>query len=491
MKRGKIDTVSPVVQAMLTVLEDGDGDVLAEAAVEARRERAAAAAERKDGGAYDVDDLNREYAVVQMGGSVVIVRERPDAPASDRISFLRPEGFKLLLANRFTERRGADGKKKVVTHAIAFLTDKRRRSYEGLVFHPSPDNEPGPPGYLNLWPGFSVLPAKGGSYKIFRDHLFTNIAHGDKEVYRWLFAWFAQMVQEPRRKPGTAIVLRGAMGSGKTIVGTVFGSLIDQNYFIVDDPRYVTGNFNSHMAQALLLQAEEAFWAGDKTAEGRLKGLVTSDWNMIEAKGVDPVRMPNYVRVLITSNEDWVVPAGKDERRFAVFDVDPRCAGNHAYFAEMQEELDAGGREALLYELLHFDLSKVNLREIPKTGALLEQKVRSLDPIETWLLDRLKAGTPTRKHQDWPEFIATDAWCDDYIEASERIGIKRKAAQTTFGIKIRKLLPGACHHRATIAAENGSTIHRPWGYLLPPLVECREAFARLIGQEIDWGHEDG
>ena len=106
----------------------------------------------------------------------------------------------------------------------------------------------------------------------------------------------------------------------------------------------MTGQFNAHMASCLLLQADEAIWAGDKAVEGRLKGLITAPMQQIEAKGIDPIRLDNFVRLIMTSNEDWVVPAGKDERRFAVLDVDPRCAQNHEYFAEMDEEMAAGGR---------------------------------------------------------------------------------------------------------------------------------------------------
>jgi hypothetical protein len=90
---------------------------------------------------------------------------------------------------------------------------------------------------------------------------------------------------------------------------------------------------------------------------------------MIEAKGIDAIRLKNVVRVVITSNRDWVIPAGKDDRRFCVLDISDRVAQNHAYFAEMDEELDAGGRAALLADLLAFDLSTVNLPQIPRTAA--------------------------------------------------------------------------------------------------------------------------
>src|SRR5262249_29494941 len=158
-------------------------------------------------------------------------------------------------------------------------------------------------------------------FSIFNDHLLNNVSGGDVKRHAWLIAFFAQMLQRPRERLGVALVLRGGMGTGKTKVGEVIGRLIPWHYFLVDDPRYVTGNFNAHMAACLLLQADEAVWAGDKGAEGRLKGLITAPMQQIEPKGVDPIRLPNYIRLLMTSNDDWVVPAGKDERRFCIYDV--------------------------------------------------------------------------------------------------------------------------------------------------------------------------
>lgn len=436
---------------------------------------------------YNVERLNAEYALVLVGSGAVVIQDDDDAPSDERLRFLKIEAFRTYFANRFTEIRGGDGKIKTITWADRWLRDSRRREYGGLTFHPDPNGDDGRPDRLNLWRGFSVEAKQGGSYATFRDHLLENVCSGSKDHFRWLFGWFAQMVQQPREKPGTAIVLRGAMGTGKSTVGEVFGSLIEAHHFQVDDPRFVTGNFNSHMARCLLLQADEAMWAGDKAAEGRLKGLVTSAVQMIEAKGVDAIRLPNYVRVLKTTNNDWSVPAGKDERRFAVFDVDPRCAQNHEYFAEMWAELDAGGREALLYDLLAFDLSKINLREIPKTAALLEQKTLSLDAVDDWLLDRLSEGRPTRAHDGWPSYVETDALYDDFIKAADRTGIRRRSGQTAFGSKIRKILPGIKKDRITVTVDDGATQRRAMVYHLPPLDECRDTFAAAFGQDFEWG----
>jgi hypothetical protein len=446
---------------------------------------------------FDIDSLNREFALVLMGSKAVVFLEQPDAMVEDQQRILTIEAFNAWFANRFTEICGSDGKIKAVTWAKAWLSSKLRRSYRGVEFFPDPNNAPGTKDYLNLWSGLVCLPLPRSdprAYGTFADHLLNNVCRGDPGLYKWVFGFFAHMIQRPRERLGVALVMRGKMGSGKTKVGEVFGSLAPRHYFLVDDPRYVTGQFNAHMATCLLLQADEAVWAGDKAAEGRLKGLVTSPIQQIEAKGVDPIRLKNYVRLIMTSNEEWVVPAGKDERRFCVLDIDPRCAQNHEYFAEMDLELANGGREALLRDLLDFDLSSVNLRQIPRTEALLEQKIRSLDSVESWWFERLMAGTTTRGGGQWRQEMPCESLFDDYIAASERIGVKRKQEQTVFGMKLAKLVAGLEKKRPWVDIEDKTGIpvrRRAWCYLLPSLSHCREAFAEALCQDVTWPDDDG
>lgn len=453
-----------------------------------RRGRGAGGPSKPRALGYDVNEINREYALVLLGSKAVIYLEQPDAPIEDQQRVLSTEAFNAWFKNRYTEFRGGDGKIKAVSWATAWMQDPNRRSYRGIEFWPStdPGDEQGRVGYLNLWSGWAVNPAaKENGYAIFRDHLLNNVCRGDRKLYLWLFGFFAHMVQRPRERLGVALVMRGVMGSGKTKVGETFGSLCPRHYFLVDDPRYVVGQFNAHMSSCLLLQADEAVWAGDKAAEGRLKGLVTSPFQQIEAKGIDPIRLTNYVRLIMTSNEDWVVPAGKDERRFCVLDIDPRCAQQHEYFREMDEELDSGGREALLADLLAFDLNSVNLRKIPRTGALLEQKIRSFDSVEMWWFETLMRGAVTRDGEAWPGVVQKSQLVDDYIASAERIGIKRKAAETELGMKLAKLVPGLRSEKVTIYDDAGVSRRRHC-FVMPALEECREAYAEALQQPVDW-----
>jgi len=231
---------------------------------------------------------------------------------------LQIAAFRAWFQNTFTEVRGADGKIKRITWADRWMKDRGRRGYEGLEFFPDPNNTPGSPQFLNLWSGFAIAPATApdpGKYKTFHDHLLQNVC-GDEQLFRWVFGFFAHIVQRPRERLGIALVLRGGQGVGKTKVGETIGSLFPRHWMLVDNPRYVTGQFNAHMASCLILQADEAVWAGDKAAEGRLKGLITSRIQFIEAKGIDPVPLANYVRLIMTSNEE--VARARRQRRAAL-----------------------------------------------------------------------------------------------------------------------------------------------------------------------------
>ena len=84
------------------------------------------------------------------------------------------------------------------------------------------------------------------------------------------------MVQKPDEKPGVALVLRGDEGAGKGFLANMLGRLCPHHYVVISQSAHLTGRFNSHHQQCLLMFVDEGFWAGDKQGEGALKHLVTS-----------------------------------------------------------------------------------------------------------------------------------------------------------------------------------------------------------------------
>jgi hypothetical protein len=421
-----------------------------------------------------IEQLNTEYALVLAGNKAAVMK------------FDEPTKFRLLQTSAFTTWFGNQFLNGEPLGAY-WMTHAERRQYSGIEFAP-PGSAPHP-NFYNLWQGFTCKPVKGCCSK-FLAHLKDNAANGDEATYLWIFGWWAQIFQHPSVKTGTSLGFRGPFGAGKTKIGEVFGSLIGDHYQPVSRSGHITGQFNSHMAALLVLHADEAFWAGDKDSVGVLRDLVTGLQHLLEFKGVDKIRMKNYIRLFITGNPDWMVPAGFKERRWAIFDIGEDKVQDNDYFAAIDEEMNNGGREALLYELLNFDLKQVNLRIIPKTAALLDQQIASMTPEETWWFETLMRGAlPSIPRGLLGTSLDTNVCLKDdlfetYILHAKMQGASRRAIETRIGMFLKKQL-GA---KLTLPRPFvGSPPKQIRCYKLPPLKECREMFDKQLGQQVDWG----
>jgi hypothetical protein len=435
-----------------------------------------------------IAELNKTFAVVRIVNRVAILNEHLDAEGRPTFSLLPPDGFKLWLANQAAEIPTTDdqGNPAIARVPLApyWIKHPRRREHAGITFAP----QGAPPGYFNLWTGFAVQPNPNGSCDLFKQHLLDNVCDGNSIWFNWVFGWFADVFQHPAGKCGTSLALRGDEGVGKTIVGETFGHLLGLHYTQVADPRYVIGRFNAHLVRCLLFHCDEAFWAGDRVAEGKVKDLISGNRHPIELKGFEVFWVPNYVRVFINGNADWLMPAGKGARRPAVLDVADTRKEDIKYFGAIKQQLEAGGYEKLLDELLSFDLSTVDIRHVPKTDALLDQKIASLGPEDAWWLDILKAGQLPHKTSDAkPGKCPGQAIYDYYIEHARKRGVNRRSIETALGIYLLKSVPNLTRYPGTFIIKDADAFNptikgRGAIYEFPPLDGCRSAFAKTLQQ---------
>ena len=196
---------------------------------------------------------------------------------------------------------------------------------------------------------------------------------------------------------------------------------------------------------------------------------------------MDPIPVRNYLRVLVAGNQDWLIPAAFEERRFAVLDVSDQHIQDFPYFAAIEKEMKNGGREALLHHLLSLDISSVNLREIPKTEALFEQKLASMSPEQAWWLDLLCRGELPGDSRGIG-CCQTGSLFNDYLKHTQRRGIQRRSAETQLGSFLRRAVPGGGPNRSRQAVAKG----RGYFYKFPPLSKCREHFDAEFGQGFAW-----
>lgn len=339
-----------------------------------------------------IEQLNKEFAAVLIGGKFRVYNGK---------SFLGVDDFKNLIADRTV----VAGDKKVPVSGI-WLRSPDRRTYTNVVFDPDKTS----PDILNLYEGLAIKP-RPGKWSLFEEHIFENICGGRRDHYEWLIQWMAQLVQEPAIKLGTAVVIRGGKGTGKSIFAETFGKLFGSYFKTLNSGDHVTSRFNSIYEHSLLLCADEAIWAGDKKGEGTLKGLITAPEIWIERKGYEGAYKKNFTRFIFTTNADWAVPATEDERRFFVLDIGTGWQKNLKMFSAMLAQVSQGGLEAMLYDLLKIKLT-VNLRIPPSTQGLTDQIIRSEPLFIQFWREKVSDADP----EIWPDKIKKETLYNEMVE---------------------------------------------------------------------------
>ncbi|MDP7221977.1 MAG: bifunctional DNA primase/polymerase [Alphaproteobacteria bacterium] len=342
----------------------------------------------------------------------------------------------------------------------AWLEHPKRRQYEKIVFYPG-DNVP--KDMYNLWQGFAYEPAPGPVMRIVR-HIWLVLAQRDLIAFRYIVRWAAWAVQNPEKPAEVALVFRGGKGTGKGTFARAIRNLFGQHGLQIFSSQHISGRFNGHLRDCVLLFADEAIAPQSREAESILKGMLTEPVLPIESKGRDIIQARNHLHVIMASNSDWVVPASGDERRFAVFDVSKEKVGDSAWFKDIHDELDNGGYEAMLYYLQNLDLGSWHPRgDIPNNAAINDQRIRSLNGCEALWFDWLDAGEVEVADVCGGELrIST-------VEFASLAGVSQTAAGRFLGEM------GCQKDRK----------RRPSGYLLPSLSEAREHWNKSQFQ-MDW-----
>ncbi len=207
-----------------------------------------------------------------------------------------------------------------------------------------------------------------------------------------------------------------------------------------------------------------------------LKGMITSPTILIHEKYQTPYSLKNCLRIIFAGNDDRLIHADGDERRYCVLDVSPTHKQDHAYFAALATWRDNGGLPALL-DFLQSYRHDINLREVPKTRALMDHKISSLDDFGKWWLDKLHDGNILGEKIAWTTWMLAADVQHDFLTSTGQFA--NRSSVTQFGMAFAKHVPGL-QRRKTSAGNS---------YRLPPLAECRRAFEQRFGGPIDWPAE--
>ena len=296
-------------------------------------------------------------------------------------------------------------------HFEAWCTHTKSLSFTGgVVFKP---NSKVPANCFNMWEGYSVTSLENKELLTrLKYHIEKVVCNHDASLSDYLYKWIAYTFQCPEKPAGSAVVLRGEEGAGKGILGTFLQSIWGKHGYKVGNSKHLTGAFNAHLADVCFLFADEAFFSGDRQQADVLKGLVTESTMTIERKGVDSITQPNYLKIFMSTNSEYAVPAGRDSRRYFVTDVSSKYLKNEAYFDALVSDCKSNAvKAAFLYEMLNMDLAGFKTSQIPESKGLRSQRYHAMHSAQHWLVDVLLNGS-------FKESNASYGWVDK-VQSSE------------------------------------------------------------------------
>jgi hypothetical protein len=430
--------------------------------------------------------LSKVASVVKMGNKMKVVIRGKDGlgffSESEARLFFKP--FKAEI--EIGEDKKGNPKMKDVPAIDLLIASERRKTWEGIDCDPSNSL---PAHVLNTWQGIEIAPAPGDC-SLLKAHILNSTCAGDAEHAHYLTQWCAHMFQKPTEKPGTAPVIIGPKGCGKSTVADFLCRAIGRKHSVkIAQAKHLTGNFNAHLQGRLFVQAEEVTFGKDKQGEGPLKDMITAKSMLAEPKGLDAYQETNFSRFFLVSNPGHAVPASDGERRWLVLYARDLFAGKPmndperiAYFDALYEEAANGGIAAFLDYLMNYDLTGFTPFAAPETEGLADQKLQGLSDEDLWVYGILGNGQFDDKEG---ASLGKDWEMDDPLEIEQSVvrasyssHVKRYGGSSGGGAAALKALE---RHGSVSEVRRGARGQRQRLLQLGTRREWRERFTERFG----------
>lgn len=251
-------------------------------------------------------------------------------------------------------------------------------------------------GFLHPWNEDFVIDYS--KIQRFRDHLKNIWADGNEKLYICIEKWFALILQQPNKKTQTCLVLTGDEGLGKNITTDIFRDhVLGAKYMLeVSDITKVTQRFNSCIEDKIFTILNEAANVGPTShgVQEILKDLITASTQVIELKGKEPYTINDRNNYICFSNNEFVIKASKDLRRFVFLRGSEAMKGNAEYFNNLMSDFEKHDAGIHLYHyFMDIDISDFNpQRDFPITEMKKELQASAIPKPHQYLIHLVNSG---------------------------------------------------------------------------------------------------
>ncbi|CAL8469604.1 g9145 [Coccomyxa elongata] len=327
-----------------------------------------------------------QFATVAVNGVVTFKKRRDFMDTYENLSYVEE----------------VNGKTEMKKFVPKWLQDRQIRTYSRADFLPPPLSCS--TDVYNMYPGLRAerLQEKLGRQLTPEEadvtvplDLLSKLCGADEDCLHYVVKWFAQMVQEPGRLSGVALIWYSEEeGVGKNVFSHWFGNQLlgSQLYFTTSDVKRLLGQFADGLVNRVLINLDEAKGSDTHGLFDQIKNRITAEETVYERKGVDQMKVQNSARWLGTTNNLHGVKVGVNDRRH----VAVKCVGTHAndavYFARVREWMSKDTSVVAFYQYLRgLDLSGVDwVGDRPKTKLWQTMRGESLPLMARFLMDHAK-----------------------------------------------------------------------------------------------------
>lgn len=293
--------------------------------------------------------------------------------------------------------------------------------------------------------------------------------------------YMAFTVQKPWIKPKKALGLYSKEKQvGKGIVVHAFKDIIGPHHAtMIQNEEHMMGKHATD-AEYRLVIVEEAYFSKNHKHRNLIKTRVTEATATLEKKYQHAVEVDSFTAYIFLTNNPDALEA--DHERFCILRCNPKKQGDITYFNAIEEELNGGGRQAMLYDLMEMDIRGFDPRRSPVTKALGEMRLAALEPREMAILEVVRAGevkarddrgevwkTPKALNCDKPTFVDKELVYQALARAFAEYGNKH-GRETVIGTTLKEL---GLVTRTTRKRGDGV----PACYVFAPLDEIRAILA--------------
>lgn len=316
----------------------------------------------------------------------------------------------------------------------------------GLTFNPADDElltQTSEGLMVNQWRGWTTTPhdkkVTNDDVRPFIDYVNDVLCSGIDAQAHWVMAWIADLFRNPGNKAGTALVLVGVQGAGKSFLGEhVIGAIVGPTHYVqLKDVTKLTDKFNTIIDNKVFVQCDEAIHSYQKDVASRLKSIITDKTITVEPKGINAYSKPSHMRLLFTSNEETgalFIDPSPYERRFSVLKVSAHRARDLEYWS-MMHAWTAANLSKIMRWLLDYEYDRHLVNRPVQTAAKVDIQRVGVDIEVSWILSRLADGFPLdpKSHSHWydafdeatltdrdkrEDVLRRDAWPDKIVLTS-------------------------------------------------------------------------